>query len=245
MMNDRALWYRAKPYLVDLEVLKLVGFIPVESRVKWRYCSQRFRRCTDEKLTEYVQPCLVLIDTARKQRWQQVEYRNVIYPLKDQDSASYCASQFPNGADLVNYYSLWKSLDTESILYLYHISGEGFICLDTKDQALVIGIEEGHAVVDSLDFIYFNTHTCAGSFDHFRIKPNDCPNRIEDSKGKKRKRYNYDGEDENSDLKKQFTMEEATRYLGTIDIDRVFGNFRKLSIDFLNDLYRENRYSAK
>jgi len=225
IMNDRALWYRAKPYIVDLDYLILNG-ISLDARGRWKYCTSEYECFCDTKLPQYVQPCLELIDTAIKQRWHQAEYSNIIQFSENWSDLS---------GMMCYYYSLWKSLDTESILYLFHISGEGFICLDTKDQALVVGIEGGHPEILSMDFIYGNSDGSGPPFDLYPIKPLDS-DRIEDDFDQKRFiEDDVDEDDYDDEYQKQFTMEEAKRELGIIDVDRVFATFRKLTLEFLGD----------
>jgi len=155
MINDRSLWFRAKPYIVDIEDIINNDFLFSDrkgrkGRKGWRYVPlpPQGSFC-DESLPQYIQPCLDFIDTASKQRWQQVQYTNI--RSLDDPWDFFCNSNWKRF-----YHSLWKSLDSEAILYVMIAAGDGFICLDTKGNALVAGVQGSHPAVLGMDFEYLN-----------------------------------------------------------------------------------------
>jgi len=202
MMNDRALWWRAKPYIVDLNELEEHGF--EWARYSWKYVSStyEFLDCYDPNPAlrdKYLQPCLDFIDSASKQRWKQVEYYNL---LDDYDS-------WPvEDSSCVKYQSLWESLDTGAQLYVFYIDGNGFVSLDTKENALVVGVSSLEGWVISLDFVY-----CAETYHSLAQLTSKEYNPIE-----LKKMYN-----------KPLSMEETKKYLGVIEVDHVFEYFKLLT----------------
>jgi len=203
MMNDRTLWFRAKPYLIDLEELINVGFN--ELRSGWRY-SRKYNHYCDESQPQYIQPCLDFIDTASKERWQQVKYTN----LRSLDEPWEIDFKYTKWNRC--YHSLWKSLDSESILYIMILDGDGFLCLDTKENALVAGVQGAHPGVKAMDFESYTSGGQGPMINLFPINPEVLLDKAPET---------------------QLSMEEAKRHLGTIEVERVFLHFKRLIISFL------------
>jgi len=156
-----------------------------------------------------IQPCLDFIDIASKQRWKQVQYSNIRDIAEPWEVDYYNKNTWER-----HYHSLWKSLDSEAILYIMSIAGDGFICLDTKENALVAGVEASQTAVVAMDF----DSACygvygSGPFMHLFPKNPEVP------------------------LKKapetQLSIEEAKRHMGVIEVERAFLHFKRLIISFL------------
>jgi hypothetical protein len=203
MMNDRSLWFRAKPYLVDLEEMINFGF---DLGSVWRYNYCKYPHFCDESQPQYIQPCLDFIDTASKERWQQVKYTN----LRSLDEPWEIDFKYTKWNRC--YHSLWKSLDSESILYIMILDGDGFLCLDTKENALVAGVQGAHPGVKAMDFESYTSGGQGPMINLFPINPEVLLDKAPET---------------------QLSMEEAKRHLGTIEVERVFLHFKRLIISFL------------
>jgi len=203
MLNDHALLLRVKPYIVDLNEIEDHGF--EWARFSFKYVPPLMEEGSYGKspLPQHRQPCLDFIDSASKQRWQQVEYYNLLNEYK----------KWPErDRTRLKYQSLWKSLDTGAILYVFFISGNGFISLDNKENALVIGSCQYIGFVISMDFVRWTNENTAISL---------VPINSLEKKERKKK------------LKKPLSMEETKEYLGVIEVDQVFEHFKLLTKYYL------------
>jgi len=118
------------------------------------------------------------------------------------------------------FHSLWKSLDSAAILYTFIIGGgggDGFICLDTKENALVAAVEGAHPEVFAMDFTWSSPD---GSGPYMLLRPNDTGQNIPNELASA---FNTG----------KFSLEEGQRYLGHLPVERVFLNFKRLIVSFL------------
>jgi len=209
MMNDRALWWRAKPYIVDWNKFIENG-LTVEGRESFR-CDPDYSWNCDDPLPDLVEPCERLIEKASKQRWIQVEYSN----LREVPKIYRDYSDFESGQS-VDYYSIWKSLDSPSKLYVCAISDVEIIGLDTKETVLITGVEGAHPVIVAKDFIYLNSDGSGPSLGIVRM---------------------HEGTEKIDLKRKQLTLEETKAYIGEINLDFIWETFRKYTKEFLANEY--------
>jgi len=212
MMNDRALWWRAKPYIVDWKMFIENG-LTVEGRDTFR-CDPDYSWNCDQPLPHFVEPSLNLINNAAKQRWIQVEFSNV----REVPEIYREYSDFNSNPSIMNYYSIWKSLDSPSLLYVYAIPDVEFIGLDTKENVLITGVEGAHPGIVAKDFIYLNSDGSGPLLGIGRVRVDDGTEKI-------------------NLKKKQLTLEEAKAYIGEINLDRIWETFRKYTKEFLANYY--------
>jgi len=126
------------------------------------------------------------------------------------------------------YCCQWKSCETDSVLNIVYLGGDGALALDTKTEVILVANQDSRPMLSCNNF-----HALCGlsgtelDFDLFSTKDE----RREDVWARYTQRYNKIGEAEDPEMQKQEFFHEA---IEQFKVEKVWGQFRKAFDAFSN-----------